>query len=541
MVTTLPPQPTTTPTPGASNNALSTNPTSALSYQPIAPSGAPVPDSGLATARGILTPTTPTSAPDMMTQLWKQSGQVLDSITQAENAREQAANAASDAAKEAARVKASADASGVSYDISREGLAGSTAAAGAASKVIGDQALGNAKAEADRAAAISQAAQEKSTAIQTLGQNIATEAQNQSQFETSNAQAQSTDYISQKITQAQNWIKKYGYSGVTLDEVKQQDPNTYATILQAYNGNENAMKADYLANLPVGSVIGQPVINGSKVTFVTQDPRTKEYKTTTIDAGTNLEQGNYKAVNVPGVGVVTYNQDTGQANVLSGSSNPYYMANQAATLDAKKAMLVSRYGTAVNNIIRQLYPTPTSNPINLYSNALNYTAKLNTAYDHLTSGKSADKGADDLDLIDSYVKIANGGGQITEGQINALFNSLGYTGKATIEGGKVVGVSSLLTDAQRKEIYSLSKDNISAQKENALAATKVIGDRATRAGVPVNAITTPEDIIGLSSASNPSADAGASTDIGTQIQDAGGTDNGDGTYTMPDGSVVSGQ
>ena len=66
-------------------------------------------------------------------------------------------------------------------------------------------------------------------------------------------------------------------------------------------------------------------------------------------------------------------------------------------------------------------------------------------------------------------------------------------------------------------------------------ATKVIADRGVRAGIPKEMLSTPEDIMALSAASNPTADSGS---IINEITTAGGTQNSDGTYSMPDGSIV---
>ena len=344
---------------------------------------------------------------------------------------------------------------------------------------------------------------------------------------------QSADYVSQKQSQAQQTIKTLP---TDLTDLQTNHPDIYNGLLQYFDGNENLMKADWIAG-HAQQVVGDPIVVGNKITFVHIDPITGKHSTETIEnpGGIPFTKDDVKVVPNQGIFVRDVSDPTGQTWKSIGGANPYYMANQAATLNSKNAMLVSRYGTAVNNITKQLFPTPANNPLNLYSNSLNYTTKLNEAHKLSTSPTTADKGPSDLELIDAAVKINNGGQQITETQVNSLFRSLNLEGKATIEGGKIIGTSALLTNAQRNAIKTLAENNIKAQKQNALNATKVISERATRAGVPAQMISTPEDIMGLSAASNPPADAG--TNI-TEITSYGATDNGDGTYTMPDGSVV---
>ncbi len=461
--------------------------------QPLAGGG----DTIFANAQNALNPSnTPLSEEDFYKKIQDQIQPVLDAV------------------KQAGELQSGVLTSEANATLGARGLAGSSVAAGDIASIKADQATKYATALKDlttwaipEASAEFQAAQ---TRNDTLAQN----------------------YINTSIQKAQNAIKGIASSGTSFSDFQKNNPDEFNSLLQYYSGDVNSMKADYLASIP-NIDFSKAIQSGTNLVVPHVDPVTGKATVEVIDTGTQLTADD-KVVKSADGGVVIYNTRTGQVQELGGG-NPYYLANQGATLASKQAMLVSRYGTAVNNITKQLYPTPANNPLNLYSNSLNYTTKLNEAYKLSAASDTADKGPSDLELIDAAVKINNGGQQITETQVNSLFKSLNIGGKATIEGGKLTGTSALLTDDQRKAIKTLAENNIKAQKANALNAVNVIGERATRAGVPANMISTPEDIMALTAAANPTADAQSGT-----VQDMNGnslqvTANADGTYTDSSG------
>lgn len=514
-------------------NPLYQNPDGTPKADPSAPVTPATGGTPYAKALGTLAPgatPAPVAPPsDFFKSVYDQLAPVISAITGAETAAETAAYAAGTQTMNA-----------TSQALGSRGLAGSGEAIREAGNVNLMTAANVAQAKQSYATAMTDVAKFAIPEARTEYQNAIA----QRNIDVNRNDVNAQNYITQQTTLAENSVKSLGKIGTSLDSLQQTDPNAYQALLEKYQGDVASMKADWLGAAAANRlVIGSPIINGDKITFITQNAITGEHSSETIDnpSGAPLTSNDVKVVPNFGLYVRDTSDPTGATWTHIGGANPYYAANQEATLASKNAMLVSRYGTAVNNITRQLFPTPTSNPINLYSNAQNYTTKLTEAYKKAISGTTKEKGPADLELLDSAVKINNGGQQITEAQINAIFNSLNIPGKATIEGGKLVGVSALLTDGQRQAIKDLADANIAAQKQNAINATNVIAERATRAGVPAQMLSTPEDIQALSAASNPAADAGAGGAI-TEIQSAGGTDNGDGTFTMPDGSVVdSGQ
>ena len=447
---------------------------------------------------------------------------VLDQINQSTIAAE-------NAARQQAAQTSTQQTSAMNFGMNQRGLAGSSEGNAGAAQIENQRG-------ATVSAAVAQAEKAKADAIQNLYSTMSSQASSDFQNALARNDAQSANYIATTKAKTQQSIKSLGATGHSLDNLQQTDPSAYQAALQAYDGDVNTMKADWIAGASGISLDGgKPIQAGTNLIYTFKDPSTGKVFTQNIDTGIPLSADWAVAKSADGA-IIQYNKETGQAKQLT-SGDPYYQANKGATLASKQAMLVSRYGTAVNNITKQLYPTPTSNPFNLYSNSLNYTTKLDTAYKQSSEPSNTNRGASDLELADAAIKINNGGQQITEAQFRAFNDSLGMMGAAKLGWDKFTQGNLLLTQGQRDAIHRLAKENISAQKENTLNAAKVVAERATRAGVPSNMLNTPEDIISLSAASNPQADSQQGGAV-MELQSNGATDNGDGTWTTSDGQIV---
>lgn len=501
------------PSTGVSSSQTNQNNPANSAYYPRQISGAS--DPAFAAAVGNATPaTTAPTADDFFSKVYAQLQPVIDAIGLNEASAEASANAAARKAE-----------SSMNAGLNSRGMAGSSEAT-----------AGQAQVDQARSDAILAAKAKQATDTANLVQWAIPEAQSEFKDALTRYDQQSKDYVTAQQTKAQNTVASLAKNGVSLDDVKAAHPDEYNQLVQYFNGDENLMRATYIGSIPAASMIGDPIYNGSKATFLYVDPITHQYKSSTIDTGTNLDASNTTVTSVTGVGVVVFDKATGEGHIIGGTQNPYYAAGQQSLLDTRKAMLTSRYGTAVNNVIKQLYPTATSNPMNLYSNSLNYTTKLNTAYAASSDPKNANKGASDLELADAAIKINNGGQQITEAQFNAFNESLGALGAAKLSYAKFKAAANggdlLLTQGQRDSIHKLAEENVKAQQDNAVAATKVIADRAVRAGVPSQYLSTPDDILSLSAASNPSADAtGASAGDVIQYNGANYVVGDDGSLT----------
>lgn len=483
-------------------------------------------------AQQNLQPSATPKPEDFFARVQAEMQPVLDQINKATIAAEQAAS-------RGAAITSTQETSAMNAGAAARGLAGSSAGEAQSAAITAE----NGKTIAD---ATAQAEQWKASTIQTVMQNVLSQSSTDFQNAISRSDTQSANYVATQQANAQKSVKSLALTGMTLDQMQQTDPNAYQTLLQRYNGDANTMKADWIAAaMPSSLDGGKPIMSGTHLIYTFKDITTGKTITQSIDTGVPLGTDWVTSHSSDGAMFMS-NTQTGEFKQLT-SPDPYYKATKQANLDSKSAMLISRYGTAVNNIIKQLYPTPTSNPMNLYSNALNYTTKLNTSYKASTDTSITDKGPSDLELMDAAIKINNGGQQITEAQFNAFNNSLGALGEAKLGWDKFQGALSgdsslLLTQGQRDAIYKLANENVAAQKENAINATRVIAGRATRAGVPSKMVSTPEDIMGLSAAANQAADSSAGAvdpaAATSDLQAAGATDNGDGTWTLTDGTVI---
>lgn len=174
---------------------------------------------------------------------------------------------------------------------------------------------------------------ERGAEIQTIFSSIATDAATKAKDEANTARTTASDYISSQAQKAQTAVKALAYKGIDPDTVKASSPTDYQNLLNMYNGDENALRADYVANIPQASVVGSPIISGSTVTYLTKDPRTGEIKTTSIDTGNDLTADKDTSVHsIAGVGIAIVNKRTGQADIIGGTQPKY----KGTTASSKK-------------------------------------------------------------------------------------------------------------------------------------------------------------------------------------------------------------
>lgn len=142
--------------------------------------------------------------------------------------------------------------------------------------------------------------------------------------------------------------------------------------------------------------------------------------------------------------------------------------------------------SAVNSVISQLYPTPASNPINMYQSSSQWVNKLTQAYQSSTDPNNTAKNVSDLELIDAAVKINNGGNQITDTQVNTLLENAGIKAKVQVEADQLTGIGTILTDSQRNTILNLAQDTFSGQESLANSAVSRINTQLANQGFDAN-------------------------------------------------------
>ena len=177
---------------------------------------------------------------------------------------------------------------------------------------------------------------ERSTEIQSLFGKISESAKAQAKTESDTAKATAKDYIATQEAHAKQIMQGLGQKGIDIETLKTQNPDEYQQLLNVYNGDENAMNADYIANLPAESIIGSPITSGNNLTYLSKDPRTGAIKTTTIDAGVDLTADkDITAHSITGVGIALVNKRTGEAKIIGGTAPKLKGSTGATSAQAK--------------------------------------------------------------------------------------------------------------------------------------------------------------------------------------------------------------
>lgn len=173
-----------------------------------------------------------------------------------------------------------------------------------------------------------------------------------------------------------------------------------------------------------------------------------------------------------------------QKNLALSAQKTNITIQNAGSLDNyRAAKAAASWAGTINSTIKQLYPSTQANPINLYQSSAQWINKLNTAYNNSIDPNNTAKNVSDLELIDAAVKINNGGQQITEAQVNTLLGGTSLKAKVTVKGDKLTGISTILTDDQRKEIQKLATETFTGQKQLADKAVARINAQLTKIGL----------------------------------------------------------
>lgn len=168
--------------------------------------------------------------------------------------------------------------------------------------------------------AINKIQAERSAEIQSLLGNISQTARETAKTEAETARTTAKNYLEDQSAKALKAIKGLAYKGIDPATVKESNPDEYQYLLNMYNGDENAMNADYVANIPAESIIGSPITSGSTVTYLSKDPLTGKVKTTSIETGVNLTEDKDTTVHsIAGVGLALVNKRDGTAKIIGGT------------------------------------------------------------------------------------------------------------------------------------------------------------------------------------------------------------------------------
>ena len=164
--------------------------------------------------------------------------------------------------------------------------------------------------------------------------------------------------------------------------------------------------------------------------------------------------------------------------------------------ESGEVMAISRRNTVVRSVLTQLYGSTTTSPIAVFNKSAQVINRVEPSLKRALDPNNKAKNVADLDLVDAYVQIARGGGQITEAQVDTLLSGLGVSAKWDVATQKVTGSASL-DDNSRKELANLSKKIYAEQKKSAESGVKQVNEQLSSQGIPDNyLLKKPEDLTG---------------------------------------------
>lgn len=222
--------------------------------------------------------------------------------------------------------------------------------------------------------------------------------QNAKTLATGNAEKY-VSFLKEQTTQAQSDFKALATGGVVLSgdqrtkllEQTGYDPATFDALY----------KSIQVANTPKADIVGDPVKSGTKLIYTVKDPTSPNgLKQITLDAGVNVESGNYSITSDTN-GVYLLNKDNGQYKLIgqpkdtSGGTDQLYNGLSAHTATAIRAR-VSKY--ASDNTIQNF---------STVQDGYNFATSLDT---------NTKNPADDQALIYSLAKALDPGSVVREGE-----------------------------------------------------------------------------------------------------------------------------
>lgn len=161
---------------------------------------------------------------------------------------------------------------------------------------------------------------------------------------------------------------------------------------------------------------------------------------------------------------------------------PYY--------DARTA---SSYASTIKSVVSNMYPTG-KNPMQTYGAAKTNIARVDAAYEQAIDAKNKNKGPADLALIDAYVQVARGGGNITEAQVDTLLKSMGVKAKFDAATQRVTG-SALLNNANRKALASQAHAELNEYAKSANEALPIINRQIQTIAPGAPQLNSPDDYV----------------------------------------------
>jgi hypothetical protein len=174
------------------------------------------------------------------------------------------------------------------------GLSGSPTGSAQITETQGEGAKASAKVRA-------QVEAQRNAELSQVFQNIQASAERKAEAEALRGDAQAKDIVDKydaesKATREAS-AKMFGMQGFTAEEVAKNMPEEYQNLLNLYDGNESALRAEIFFNRPKDEQVGDIKYVGNKAYRTYKTPQ-GQYKTDTIDLGFDVPKNYSKEVDL---------------------------------------------------------------------------------------------------------------------------------------------------------------------------------------------------------------------------------------------------
>lgn len=297
------------------------------------------------------------------------------------------------------------------------------------------------------------------------------------------------------------------------------DPTTLSQLetyrqQQLQLGQQKVTIQMYNAGMGQGGIQPQIVPNPTQGPSVTQNV-----------AQTQLQRPSWLPSNVPIYMTPTqmtqaaqaggFTQDPGTQNYVAPNIG-YYMQNPDGSYYLNSALPVATAQTSVDtqyksliSQVKQAQATPMGgSPLNkgrlsrnantalsayksspVYQNVSNGAVYLSRIAAAMTNPGSVS----DLELADSIIKINNGGGQVTEAQLNTYFAGQSFADKFNIAGDKLNAKGGVLSPQQRQDLSALADETFKQYQQQYEQLYLMAGQNLEGQGIPLNYLSNLPD------------------------------------------------
>lgn len=407
----------------------------------------------------------------------------------------------------------------------------------------------------------------RNTALAKIYSDIETNAENLTLAEKAQASSDAKDIIAyqDKIkSDAQNTLGDIAKSNlISLDDLKNNQPQLYNHYVQAFGSDPNSVDAYFTLHKSQDTILDSKIV-GSTYYQITKDPVTGATHTQHFDLGftppvdsTSIKVGSDVLIYPKqGLGGKTMEEALrdGTVQVYHGTNDPMTQAIKNLTIANKSQDLTTKQVRM--EATKALFATRLVGSQVKSDKRIQNFLSISPAMGRIQASKEdiAQNGVNPAnlgDLIEAVTQVNSGGGQITEGKLDLIRQTQSYQSLFDTLAQKVKGEGGVVSANTAKQMIELSTKIFNIYESEYKKATSQYEDRLKKTPLgdltgysPLTNITALNSVISganeknLNDTINNTTVSDMQPDIYSEITDSGATDNGDGTFTMPDGTIV---